>query len=108
MPAYDLLRPEVAAAKKQSQNDRQIPPNVREAINFFQPEGILRGRPLIVAEDPAKTKILGNHQSSYRENPISVAGYPWYARAFMHRHIQIENDPAVWSQIEALILSKVS
>jgi len=25
----------------------------------------------------------------------------------MRRHIQIENDPAVWSQIEALILAKV-
>lgn len=101
-----LLTIQVDSVQKQSQNDRQIPPNVREAINFYQSEGLLRGRPLIVAEDPAKTKILGNLQSSYRENRVSVAGYPWYARAFMHRHIQIENDPAVWSQIEALILAK--
>jgi hypothetical protein len=102
-----LLTIQVDSVRKQSQDDRQIPPNVREAINFYQSEGLLRGRPLIVAEDPAKTKILGNHESSYRENPVSVAGYPWYARAFMHRHIQIENDPAVWNQIEALILAKV-
>jgi hypothetical protein len=102
-----LLTVQVDSVQKQSQNDRRIPPNVREAINFYQSEGLLRGRPLIVAEDPAKTKILGNHQSSYRENPVSVAGYPWYARAFMHRHIQIENDPAVWNQIEGLILAKV-
>jgi hypothetical protein len=101
-----LLTIQVDSVQKQSQNDRKIPPNVREAINFYQSEGLLRGRSLIVAEDPAKTKILGNQQSSYRENPVSVAGYPWYARAFMHRHIQIENDPAVWNQIEALILAK--
>ena len=102
-----LLTIQVDSVRKQSQNDRQIPPNVREAVNFYQTEGLLRGRPLIVAEDPAKTKILGNHESSYRENPVSVAGYPWYARAFMHRHIQIENDPAVWNQIESMILAKV-
>ena len=103
-----LLTIQVDSVQKKSQNDRQIPPNVREAINFYQSEGLLRGRPLIVAEDPAKTKILGNRQSSYRENPVSVAGYPWYARAFMHRHIQIENDPAVWSQIETMILARIS
>ena len=102
-----LLTIQVDSVQKQSQNDWQIPPNVREAINFYQSEGLLRGRKLIVAEDPAKTKILGNRQSSYRENPVSVSGYPWYARAFMHRHIQIENDPAVWNQIEVLIIAKV-
>jgi hypothetical protein len=77
---------------------------VLEAVNFYQSEGLLRGRKVIVAMDPAKTKILGNHESSYRQNPVSCAGFPWYARAFMRRHIQIENDPAVWNQIEELIL----
>jgi hypothetical protein len=101
-----LLTIQVDSVQKRNQDDREIPPNVREAINFYQSEGLLRGRKLIVAEDPAKTKILGNRESSYRENPVSVAGYPWYARAFMRRHIQIENDPVVWGQIEALILAK--
>ncbi len=77
-----LLTIQVDSVQKRSENDRQIPPNVNEAINFYQSEGLLRGCPLIVAEDPVKTKILGNRQSSYRENPVSVAGYPWYARAF--------------------------
>ena len=102
-----LLTIQVDSVRKQSQNDREIPPNVQEAVNFYQSEGVLRGRSVIVARDPKKTKILGNHESSYRENPVSCAGYPWYARAFMRRHIQIENDPAVWGQVEALILAKV-
>ena len=102
-----LLTIQVDSVQKKSQNDGRIPPNVQEAVNFYQSEGLLRGRSLIVAEDPNRTKILGNHESSYRENSVSCAGYPWYARAFMKRHIQIENDPDVWSKIEALILAKV-
>jgi hypothetical protein len=102
-----LLTIQVDSVRKQSQNDAKIPANVKEAINFYQSEGLLHGRSLIVAQDPTKTKILGNHESSYRENPVSCAGFPWYARAFMRRHIQIENDPVVWAQIEALILAKI-
>jgi hypothetical protein len=102
-----LLTIQVDSVQKQSQNDGRIPPNVQEAVNFYQSEGLLRGRNLIVAEDPNKTKILGNHESSYRENSVSCAGFPWYARAFMKRHIQIENDPAVWSKIEELILARI-
>jgi hypothetical protein len=102
-----LLTIQVDSVQKQSQNDEKIPPNVQEAVNFYQSEGLLRGRPLIVAEDPNKTKILGNHESSYRGNSVSCAGFPWYARAFMKRHIQIENDPVVWNKIEELILARM-
>jgi pimeloyl-ACP methyl ester carboxylesterase len=101
-----LLTVQVDSVQKSSENDRRIPPNVLEAVNFYQTEGLLHGRSLIVAADPAKTKVLGNYQSSYRQNPVSCAGYPWYARAFMKQHIQIENDPAVWSQVEAMILAR--
>jgi len=102
-----LLTIQVDSVRKQNQNDEEIPSNVREAINFYQSEGLLRGRSVIVARDPEKTKILGNYRSSYRQNRVSCAGYPWYARAFMHRHIQIENDPAVWAQVKALIVAKI-
>lgn len=101
-----LLTIQVDSVQKQSENDWLIPPNVREAINFYQTEGLLRGRALIQAMDPAKTAILGNFVSSYREKPVSCAGYPWYARAFMRAHIMIENDPVVWGKIKAMILAK--
>ena len=103
-----LMTIQVDSVQKLHQNDGHIPPNVREAINFYQSDGLLRGRSGIAAADPARTKILGNFESSYRDNPVSCVGYPWYARAFMRPHIEIENDPAVWSRIEALIRSKVS
>jgi pimeloyl-ACP methyl ester carboxylesterase len=102
-----LLTVQVDSVQKQNQNDAQIPPNVREAVNFYQTEGLLRGRSIIVAADPSKTTVLGNFESDYRRKPVSCAGYPWYARAFMRPHIMIENDPVVWNRIEELIVAKI-
>ena len=102
-----LLTVQVDSVRKPNEDDGRIPPNVREAINFYQSEGLLHGRRTIEAADPKQTTILGNFESTYRINPVSCAGYPWYARAFMRPHIEIENDPAVWSRIGSLIRSKV-
>jgi len=102
-----LLTVQVDSVQKPNENDGRIPPNVREAINFYQSEGLLHGRSSIEAADPKQTTILGNFESTYRKNPVSCAGYPWYARAFMKSHIEIENDPSVWNKIEALIRTRV-
>jgi hypothetical protein len=37
-----------------------IPSNVAEAVNFYQPRGIVRGRRVIRAADPERTHTLGN------------------------------------------------
>lgn len=102
-----LLTIQVDSVQKSHQNDKVIPPNVGEAINFYQSDGLLHGRRLITAMDPEKTIILGNYESTYKQNPVSCAGYPWFARVFMKPHIEIENDPSVWNKIEALIQTKV-
>ena len=102
-----LLTVQVDSVQKPAEDDATIPPNVHQAINFFQTEGILHGRQTIQAADPAKTTILGNFQSSYRTTPVALDGFPWFARTFMKQHIEIENDPAVWNQIEALIGAQV-
>lgn len=102
-----LLTIQVDSVQKLNENDGDIPPNVREAINFYQTEGLLHGRSLIEAMDPKQTTILGNYQSSYRSSPISCSDYPWFARTFMKSHIEIENDPSVWEKIAALIRTKL-
>jgi len=102
-----LLTVQVDSVQKPGHNDAIIPPNVKEAINFYQTEGLLHGLHTIQAEDPRKTTILGNLQSSYRNDHVAVDGFPWFARAFMKPHIEIENDPHVWDKIEALIATKV-
>ncbi len=102
-----LLTIQVDSVQKLNEDDGRIPPNVREAVNFYQSEGFLHGRPFIEAMDSKQTTILGNFESAYKDNPVSCAGYPWFARAFMKPHIEIENDPSVWSRIEALIQAKI-
>jgi hypothetical protein len=103
-----LLTVQVDSVQKPGEDDARIPPNVREAINFYQSEGLLHGRSVIRAANSAQTTILGNYKSSYRKHQIPCQDYPWYARAFMKEHIEIENDPSVWSRIEALIGIRVS
>lgn len=103
-----LLTIQVDSVEKRNENDASIPPNVREAINFYQADGLLHGRSLIAAADPKQTTILGNFESTYRVHPVSCAAYPWYARMFMRPHIEIENDPVVWDRIEALIRARVT
>lgn len=102
-----LLTIQVDSVQKLNEDDTDIPPNVREAINFYQTDGLLHGRSLIEAVNPRQTTILGNYKSSYRGNPVSCPNYPWFARTFMRSHIEIENDPVVWGKIAALIQAKL-
>jgi pimeloyl-ACP methyl ester carboxylesterase len=101
-----LLTVQVDSVEKSGEDDGTIPPNVREAINFYQTEGLLHGRRSIQAVDPKRTTILGSYESTYKTNPVSCVGYGWFARAFMKPHIEIENDDAVWNRIEALIVAR--
>jgi hypothetical protein len=103
-----LLTIQVDSVQKLNEDDTDIPPNVREAINFYQAEGLLHGRSLIAAMDPKQTTILGNFESSYKNNPVVCASYPWLARVFMKQHIEIENDPSVWGKIATLIQAKLN
>jgi hypothetical protein len=102
-----LLTVQVDSVQKMGQKDEMIPANVAEAMNFFQSDGMLHGRKLIRAENPEKTRILGNHEFSYKHTSLSCKGYPWQQKLFAREHMYIECDPQVWSQIESLIRSKL-
>jgi hypothetical protein len=102
-----LLTIQVDSVSKLGENDRSIPSNVAQAINFYQSNGLLHGRRQIVAADPSRTQILGNFRFDYGTNSVNCDGYPWYARVFMKPHIEIESDPRVWNQVESLIRSKL-
>jgi hypothetical protein len=102
-----LLTILVDRVSKIGEGDPRIPANVAQAVNFYQLNGLLHGRPSIRAADPAKTQILGNYQLDYDKTHVSCDQYPWYARLFMGPHIEIENDPHVWNQVESLINAKL-
>ncbi len=100
-----LLTIQVDSVSKMHQNDAVIPANVAQAANFYQPEGFVHGQSAIRAADPARTKIIGNFRFDYKASPYTCNAYPWYDRIFVKTHTQIECDPNVWKQAEALIRS---
>ena len=102
-----LLTIQVDSVSKPGDDDRFIPANVAQAINFYQLDGLLHGRRKILAADPCTHQILGNFQFDYKTKPVNCDGYPWYARMFMKPHIEIESDPVVWGRVESLIRSKL-
>jgi len=102
-----LLTIQVDSVGKPGNDDRFIPANVAQAVNFYQLNGLLHGRRQILAADPLRTQILGNFQFDYKTKPVNCDGYPWYAKIFMKPHIEIESDPIVWNHVESLIRSKL-
>jgi hypothetical protein len=102
-----LLTIQVDSVAKSGEDDSVIPANVKQAINFYQSDGLLHGRPAIRAADPQRTQILGNFREDYAAKPIRCDAYPWWDRIFMKSHIEIECDPRLWKQVESLIRSKL-
>jgi hypothetical protein len=102
-----LLTIQVDSVSKVGERDTVIPSNAAQAINFYQPRGLIHGPSEIRAADATKTRIIGNVRFDYRDNPIKCPDYPWYARTFMKPHIEIECDPRVWDRVESLIRSNL-
>jgi len=102
-----LLTIQVDSIARKGQTDAVIPSNVLKAVNFYQPHGILRGQPAIVAADPARTQILGNFRFDYSKDPVTCEGYPWWDVYLAKDHTEIECDPKVWSRIEDLIRAQL-
>jgi pimeloyl-ACP methyl ester carboxylesterase len=103
-----LLTVQVDSVDKPWQNDSVIPDNVREAVNFYQPSGLIHGRKQITAADPSKTQILGNYLADYRKTPVECHGTSVFDRYFTPSHAQSECDPRVWSQIETMVLQRLA
>lgn len=102
-----LLTIQVDSVSKLGQDDRWIPANVGQAVNFYQVNGLLHGRREILAADSSRTEILGNYRVDYKARRVSCERFPWYAQVFMSPHIEIECDPSVWNRVESLIRSKL-
>lgn len=98
---------QVDSVAKRGQDDQNIPANVALAANFYQSNGFLHGQAQIRAVNATRTRILGNFQFDYKAHPITCSQYPWYDRVFMKYHTEIECDPSVWKQVEALIRSNL-
>lgn len=99
-----VLTIQIDIVGKPGQKPLEVPSNVREAVNFFQTTGgFLRGKSRIEAEDPMKTRIIGNIQMTYKNHSVDCGNFPWFARTFNKPHHEIENDSQVWEQVNFLI-----
>lgn len=99
-----LLTVQVDSVAKLWQNDTLIPPNVADAVNFYQPHGLIHGRQGIRAVDPARTEILGNYRFDYRHVPVPCdRDLSWFDRVLTPGHAQSECDPRLWSEVETVV-----
>jgi pimeloyl-ACP methyl ester carboxylesterase len=103
-----LLTVQVDSVAKLWQDDAIIPANVAEAVNFYQPHGIIHGRSSIKAADPARTQILGSFLTDYKKTPVECPDASWYDRVFTPGHMESECDPRLWSQIETMIKQRLA
>jgi hypothetical protein len=71
-----LLTIQVDSIGKPGEHDGLIPPNVANAVNFYQPDGLFHRRPEITAADPARTRIIGNFRMTYNDHPITLGTLP--------------------------------
>lgn len=99
-----LLTVQVDSVAKTWQHDGVIPNNVSEAVNFYQPHGLIHGRSVIRAADDSRTKILGNYRFDYRESPVQCPNMSWFDRTFTPSHMQSECDPHLWAHVESMML----
>lgn len=102
-----LLTVQVDSIEKPWQRDKVIPDNVAEAVNFYQPHGLLHGRAKIIAADGSKTQILGNYRFDYRKEPVQCSGGSWFQHIFTPSHLQSNCDPHLWSQVEGLVRQRM-
>jgi hypothetical protein len=98
-----LLTIQVDSVSKLGRNDKIIPVNVAQAVNFYQPHGLVHGERDIRAADAARTRIIGNYRFDYEKSTLNCPEYPWYDRIFVKPHTQIECDPVIWDRVESLI-----
>jgi hypothetical protein len=98
-----LLTVQVDSVAKPWQDDRVIPDNVAAAVNFYQPHGLIHGRPQITAANDSKTQILGNYRFDYQKQPVRCEGASWFERTLTPSHMQSQCDPRLWTQVESLV-----
>lgn len=102
-----LLTIQLDSINKGGGDDCVIPPNVTQALNFYQTAGLAHGCQMLRPVDPSRTRILGNFRHEYTEQPAGCSSYSWFNRHVLKTHNAMDCDPVVWSQVEKEIWSQV-
>jgi hypothetical protein len=94
---------QIDSIAKFRRDDAVIPDNVLKAVNFYQPNGFLRGESKIHPSDASRTEVIGNYRMDYANTAYDCTKYPWWDHLFVKAHTQIECDQSVWREVETLI-----
>jgi pimeloyl-ACP methyl ester carboxylesterase len=86
-----------------SGDDCLIPPNVAQALNFYQTRGLVHGCRMLRAADASRTQMLGSFRMNYATVPSDCSYYPWLDRLLLKAHNAVDCDPDVWSRVEEQI-----
>lgn len=94
--------------------DNLVSPNVAAALNVYQRDHLfIKGEGNFVAEDPSRTKILGNFRLRYRGKGVDDLGVqdyaeePWIRRVFIGSHLKIEYDQRVRNMVREAIFNHI-
>lgn len=92
----------------------RVPPNVAAALNLYQRDHLfLKGERHFTAEDPARTRILGNFRFRYRGKNVNdlgiedYAGEPWIRRAAIGSHLKMEYDKRVRKIVRDAVMNAI-
>lgn len=89
-------------------HNQPVPPNVRVAANFFQRDSCpVCGASHIKAEDPARTRMIGNFQWKYAHKYVDIHTEPWVRRFFVRGHEKMEFDPDMWTAVKKIKVDAV-
>ena len=103
-----LLTIQIDSVAKFGEDDSLIPPNVAQAVNFYQPSGIIHGCHADSRCGPFSHADYRKLSLRLRFKSGSLRGISWFAIAFEYSHIEIECDPRILNRVESLIRSRLS
>ena len=90
-------------------HDEIVPANVAAAANLYQHDPFtIQGHTEIRAADSARTIILANVERTYALRPMDKSNTSWARRIFGGSHAKMEQDSAVWTQVEQYIVEAIA
>lgn len=98
-----LLTIQLDSINKGPGNDCVIPPNVAQALNFYQTHGLVHGCQALRPIDANRTRIVGNFRFEYAALPPACNSFSWFDRHILKTHNAMECDSHVWSLVEEQI-----
>lgn len=94
--------------------DTLVSPNVAAALNIYQRDHLfIKGEDKFSAEDPTRTRILGNYRLYYRGKGVDDLGVPdyagesWLRRVVIGSHLKIEYDKRVRNMVREAVLNAI-